>query len=195
MKSKIYIGTLIIGILINLISLVAYSAKKSTDINVFSKLINLKKIENGNLKYKKVIIYTSKIDSVKQDSIKQDKRHKPADSANTKKPFFGKIFTYGLPPADENEPCEVGVFKTFYVFGIKISGPTPVMKPCEKNEDILSQEVVGCGEEYIPETAKEKKSKKRKKDNEDKIVKTDTETTNETKEKRIRKENDFLDGL
>lgn len=190
MKSKIYIGTLIIGILINLISLVAYSAKKSTEINVFSKLINLKKIENGNLKYKKVIIYTSKI-----DSVKQDKRHKPADSANTKKPFFGKTFTYGLPPADENEPCEVGVFKTFYVFGIKISGPTPVMKPCEKNEDILSQEVVGCGEEYIPETAKEKKSKKRKKDNEDKIVKTDTETTNETKEKRIRKENDFLDGL
>lgn len=84
------------------------------------------------------------------DSIKSQKEAKSA-----KKPFFGKIYSYGLPPAPGIGPCEVGVFKTFYFFGIKIYGPKPVMIPLKKNESILVQEVVPCGTEYPPVSSQE----------------------------------------
>ena len=167
-----------------------YSSLISFDVCAKNNLVydQIEKIEldniASNLKVTDTIIKSSP-DSKKENTVK---------TTTPQKKFFGKVYSYGLPPADELGPCEVGVFKEYYIFGVKLFKPKPVMTPLEGKEEILSQEVVACGEEYIPLSAKEKKSK-RKKNKEDKIVKTETETTNEIKEKRIRKENDFLDGL
>ena len=64
---------------------------------------------------------------INKDTIKAQKEAVPA-----KRRFFGKVFSYGLPPAPGLGPCEVGVFKTFYFFGLIINGPNPVMKPLKK---------------------------------------------------------------
>lgn len=147
--------------------------------------LSLERLEGGKVYY-----------SRQQDTVKTGENH-VQKKEETKRPFFGKVYTYGLPPVHGNGPCEVGVFKTFYLFGLKISGPRPVMTPYEKNEEILIQEVVGCGEEYVPEKEKDKLDKKNKKDKKSRKEQKDNKDADDeiTKnEKRARKANDFFDS-
>ncbi|WP_432671541.1 hypothetical protein [Flavobacterium sp. SM2513] len=168
--------------LISLIYSVSYSNEK---VRV---CLSLERLESGR-------VYFSR----QQDTVKTAENH-VQKKEETKRPFFGKIYTYGLPPVLGNGPCEVGVFKTFYLFGLKISGPRPVMTPYEKNEEILIQEVVGCGEEYIPEKEKDKLDKKERKEEKTrknkKVGKNKMDPDEEiTKnDKRVRKTNDFFDS-
>ena len=219
MKIQNHIIILIASVLIGLISQICHAAEMYNYHFAFLYKVVPAKLESTNSNFKKILVRNSKIlllreiDEIKsyntialrhltfQDTTKSNEKLKPSNAEKTKKTFFGKIYTYGLPPIEENGPCEVGVFKTFYVFGIKVFGPKPVMTPYEKNEEILTQEVVGCGEEYVPikeKDKKDKKDKKRKRKGEDsnkEKMKMDTINENLKDDKRIRKENDFLEGL
>lgn len=117
----------------------------------------------------------SKVNDTIVNTPAASKKGNSIKTTTPKKKFFGKVYSYGLPPADEAAACEVGVFTEFYLFGVKLFKPKPVMTPLEGKEEILSQEVVACGEEYVPKKAeKEKsasrKSKKNKKINEEVVV-------------------------
>ena len=200
MKFRNNINGLIIGLFISLFSLVSYSKS----IENIQNITNFEKTCIFNYSYayvlsenlffktklfKKAFIKKSNVLAirfttiVKKDSVKPGENVKETNTAEVKKPFFGKFFTYGLPPAKGAGPCKVGVFQTTYFFGLKISGPKPVMKPYEKNEDILTQEVVECGEEYVPKKEKEKLLKKEKKENA------------KVNNRNDRKQDDFLDGF
>lgn len=172
--------------LISLICSVSYSNEK---VRV---CLSLERLESGK------VFFNRQQDTVKTGENPIQKKEE------TKRPFFGKVYTYGLPPVEANGPCEVGVFKTFYLFGLKISGPRPVMTPYEKNEEILVQEVVGCGEEYIPDKEKDKLDKKERKEEkarknkkakmDKKEGKTDADDEITKNDKRVRKTNDFFDS-
>jgi len=117
----------------------------------FSKNWNKK----SNNKVAKIIRMTLTV-SIKNDSVKRQNEINPTTA---KRLFFGKVISYGLPPAPGIGPCEVGVFSTYYFFGLKISGPKPLMIPLKKNKQVLIQQVVPCGTEYPPIAALEKEVK------------------------------------
>ncbi len=160
----------------SLISIVSYS--KDYNRNLYFVLKVNDKLENS-IKNPKVNLQNF---IQKQDSVK--KGDNPNQVQKTaKKPFFGTVYCYGLPPVNGTGPCEVGVFQTFYLFGLKISGPNAVMESSKKNEQILTQVVVGCGEEYIPQKTKDKNDKKTKKEEK------------RMNEKKTRKEDNFLEEI
>lgn len=183
MKNISYICFSILVVFVCLISIKSYSSEKKVHVkflggfesNSFSKN---QKANNFHSKNKEQVHkYYNCFVNKGQDTIKAQNEIK-----TTKRPFFGKIYTYGLPPAPDLGPCEVGVFKTFYIFGLKLYGPRQVTIPLKKNEKILIQEVVPCGTEYIPKK-EEKKSKGGKLDKKAKSETTETTETQEELEK------------
>lgn len=190
-NSKIFFSVLVLFIYINFEK--SYSKEKNRCVKFIQNATSNCYLQNCGLIYfhttkesqiQKNLFYNFDV-RVYQDTIKSQKEALPA-----KRRFIGKVFSYGLPPAPGLGPCEVGVFKTYYFFGLIINGPNPVTKPLKKNEYILIQEVVPCGTEYIP-AKEEKKVKANKLDKSDK--KDKSETLEETEiEKGKRKADELI---
>ncbi|MDD3004563.1 hypothetical protein [Flavobacterium sp.] len=165
MKHKYYFKNFFFYLIVLYSSLIAFNVCAKN--NVVYDQINPIEIDSTH-------INTKVMDTVLK-TVSDSKKENAVKAATPQKKFFGKVYTYGLPPADETAPCEVGVFKEYYVFGLKIYKPRPVMTPLEGKEEILTQEVVACGEEYVPkkiekEKSSSRKSKKKKKEDVEEVV-------------------------
>lgn len=62
--------------------------------------------------------------------------------------FWGWDYSYGQPPA--SGPCMVGVYRSYYVLGIRVSTIEPVMEPIPGDPDRTRQVQVPCGTKYTP---------------------------------------------
>ena len=179
MKNSGYICFSILVLFACLISIKSYSNEKILHVKLLGCIELNSNLEDYSLDHS---YSTNKIQISKHENrsinINQDTIKAQNETKSVKRPFFGKVFTYGLPPAPDLGPCEVGVFKTFYIFGLKLYGPRQVTIPLKKNEKILIQEVVPCGTEYVPK----KEEKKSKGDKLDKKVKSETTDKTETQE-------------
>jgi hypothetical protein len=175
MKNKTSIYTVLLLLVIIFLSNKSYSKERINGIGFFFSGTSYSKIKNNTLMdfqsnteyfFSRRWNWNEKSNSAvtnivqnpitfsdKDDSIKRQNELNPIVA---KRLFFGKVFSYGLPPAPEIGPCKVGVFMTYYFFGMKISGPRPVMIPLKKNKRVLIQQVVTCGTEYPPVKSVEK---------------------------------------
>ncbi len=173
-NSKIFFPVLVLFICINFEK--SYSKEKNQCVKFLQSAESNCYLQNSGLIYfhttKEIQLQKNRFYNfdvkINKDTIKTQKEAVPA-----KRRFFGKVFSYGLPPAAGLGPCEVGVFKTYYFFGLIVNGPNPVTKPLKKNEYILIQEVVPCGTEYVP-AKEEKKVKANKSDKSNKKDKSET---------------------